>query len=419
MEKIGGSLAGLLCGIALKHAGHTVQILEQHGNDRDSHQSGLGLGPSGHDFLKRHDRHDHQPFSHVVTGLTILGRHGTVRHFPTGRRDITSWDALFYRLRSLYDGYSSPFYTTAPGAYDTDGFVTYDVYKQLLSITPVGSRMRMAVRDQRSGTCESIEADLVVGADGPNSLVRLTYQPHVRRQYAGYVIWHGLIPEKEVSTETLARVGTSVITHQVRTERQHLVLYLIPGVNGSLTPGERFLNFAWYTNETTEDLKGIMVDSVDGHRHRYFVPKGHVRENIWKARLVRAEELALPEPFMEIASRIQEPFIQVITDYVSPRAAFEDGKVLLIGDALSQFRPHAALGVAQAASHVTALEDYVSGKISFRDWEAEVLRRSYLGWSLNVWWGDYYQKGLVRALPAAFRYWLYSGLCRFISWWSG
>lgn len=407
-------MAGLLCGIALKHAGHTVQILEQYGNDRDSHQSGLGLGPDGHDFMKRHDRHE-QPFSYMVSGLTILGRDGTVRHFPTGRRDLTSWDALYYRLRSLYDGYPSTYYPTTPAACDTDGAVTYSTYKQVLNIVPIDGRVGIDIWDSRSETSEFIKADLVVSADGPNSRVRLTYQPQIRRKYAGYVIWHGLVAETEITPEALNMIGASVVTHRIK--KEHLVLYLIPGLSGSLSPGERFVNFAWYTNESPEELEEIMVDNADGHRHRFFVPKGHVRDSVWKARLLRTEELELPEPFKEVASKIHEPFIQMISDYCPSRAAFEDGKVLIIGDALSQFRPHAALSVAQAAAHATAVEDYVSGKISLQDWETRVLRQSYLGWSLNVWWGNYYQKGPVRALPAALRYWVYSGFYRFISWW--
>ncbi|KAI3390289.1 hypothetical protein diail_10495, partial [Diaporthe ilicicola] len=303
----------------------------------------------------------------MVSSLTVLGRDGTVRHFPTGRRDLTSWDALFYRLRSLYDGYTSTYYPTPAAACGTDGAVTYSTYNQLLSIAPAGDRIGMQIRDCRSGASEFIEADVVIGADGPNSCVRLTYQPQIRRQYAGYVIWHGLVAETEITSEALSMIGTSVVTHRVK--QQHLVLYSIPGLNGSLKPGERFLNFAWYTNESREGLGEIMVDA-DGHGHRFFVPKGRVRECVWKDRLLRAEQLPLPEPFKEVASKIREPFIQMITDYCASRAAFENGKVLLIGDALSQFRPHAALSVAQAAAHATAVEDYLGGRISLRDWEA-------------------------------------------------
>lgn len=196
-------------------------------------------------------------------------------------------------------------------------------------------------------------------------------------------------------------------------------VYMIPGLNGSLERGERLVHFCWYTNERVEDLDTIMVDGLDGHRHRNFVPLGRVHKDVWTSRLRAATELPLPGPFLEVATKIKEPAVQVVTDYCSPHAAFEDGRVLLIGDALSQFRPHAALGDSQAAFHATAVVDYLEGKLSLPQWESRVLRRSYLHWCLNAWWGDFYQKPLAAALPSGLRYLYYHCLYRITSWWEG
>lgn len=416
--QVGGSLTGLLCGVAMKHAGHTVQILEQYGRDRTGHGIGLGLGPSAQEFLLRHDR-IHSPLSNSISSLRLLAEDGSTRQYAAGRRDITSWDALFHRLQALFDGQENAFYPCLPQRLATDGLATYNVNQQVIGVRNVDDehRIEIAVKDRISQRLYHIKADLLVGADGPSSFLRASNMPEVQRQYVGYIIWRGLVPETAVSQQTRALFHDSIIAHVVG--QQHCVSYMVPSASGSLKPGERLLNFVWYTNETLEDLDTIMTDRVDGHVHHNFVPEGHVRRDIWESRRQRAKDLPLPAPFLELVEKIQEPYIQVVTEYCSPRAAFENGKVLLIGDAVSQYRPHAALSVAQAAFHVSALEEYVSGKISLQRWENRVVRRSYLHFLLNRWWGSSYQKTMLRALPAAIHYWTYRAIYTLVAWWHG
>lgn len=410
-------MTGLLCGVALKHAGHSVQILEQYGHDRTGHGIGIGLGPSAQELLSRHDR-IHDLFSNSVSSLRLLTADGSVRQLAAGRRDITSWDALFHRLRALLDGQESQFCPFPPRTLGSDGLATYSVNQRVMGVRqvgPGGNRIEIDVEDRISRRLYQIEADLLVGADGWSSSLRAMYMPEVQPQYVGYMIWRGLVPETEVSPQTRALFQGSIIVHKAG--QQHCVSYMVPGASGSLEPGDRLLNFVWYTNETAKDLEHIMTDSVDGHVHHNFVPEGHVKREIWEARRRQARELPLPTPFLELIEKINDPFIQVISEYYCPRAAFEQGKVLLMGDAVSQFRPHAALGVAQAAFHISALEDYLSGKISWQKWERRVVRHSYLHFLLNRWWGSFYQMRMLRALPAAVHYWSYRALYIIFTWW--
>ncbi|KAF3768160.1 hypothetical protein M406DRAFT_70253 [Cryphonectria parasitica EP155] len=416
---VGGSLAGLLCGVTLKHAGFIVRILEQHGSERKSQATGLGLGPNAQAFLEDHDCHGPR-LSHTVTSLLILGHDNTIRRLAAGRRDLTSWDAVFYRLRWLFNGYISQYFAEAGEAFEA-GCSTYETCKQVLEVRrpeDTDSPITLTVLDTNSHELEHVQADFVIGADGPNSLIRALYLPDVQREYAGYVMWRGLVPEDKVSSATLDLFERSVIAHKT-SRNSSCVMYMIPGVNGSLQRGERLLNFIWYTNESTDDMDEIMTDGIDGHSHRNFVPPGRVRSDIWASHVREAERLPLPGPFLEVATKIEQPSLQIVTDYCSPHAAFENGRILLIGDALSQFRPHAALGVSQAAYHVAAVREYLEGTITWQQWETRVVRRSYLHWSLNVWWGDFYQKSFAAALPACFRYWTYNFLYNLRSWWSG
>lgn len=42
----------------------------------------------------------------------------------------------------------------------------------------------------------------------------------------------------------------------------------------------------------------------------------------------------------QVVLKTQHPFVQVVTDVISPSAVFHKGHVILVGDALSGARPH-------------------------------------------------------------------------------
>ncbi len=122
--------------------------------------------------------------------------------------------------------------------------------------------------------------------------------------------------------------------------RSYIVLYMIPGPNGSLELGERLFNFVWYTNmpEHSQEFVDAMTE-IDGYRHRATLPIGKMRLSVWAAQEARGREV-LPAPFQELVGKIEQPFITAVSDIASPQASFFDGKLLLVGDALSLFRPN-------------------------------------------------------------------------------
>jgi 2-polyprenyl-6-methoxyphenol hydroxylase-like FAD-dependent oxidoreductase len=411
-------LAGLMCAIALKHSGHNVIIIEKDKNERQSHMAGVCLGLDAELYLKSHDRNPNV-FSHRCLRIQAIKKDESIQIFVNARRDITNWDTLYFRLRSLFDAFPSSFYPSPPQTSETDGSSTYDCQKQVLDIKSAPDRNQMVLKilDLKTQVTSETDADLVIGADGPDSFVRSKYLPHVRRQYSGYVAWRGTVPEREVSTATRDIFKRSVTVSMMH--RHHVVVYMIPGIDGSLEPGERFLNFLWYTNESVEALDEIMKDGIDGHRHHNIVPSGHVREDLWAARVETAREIGLVGPFMEVITKIRQPFIQVITDFCAPQAAFEQGKVLLMGDALCLFRPHTAFSGTQAAFHASRIEELVNGKISLQEWESTVVQYSRLHWLQSIWYGNFYQYHMARALVSAVHYWWYCGVDMVQSWCTG
>lgn len=409
-----------MCGIALKNAGHMVTIIEKGDNERQSHMAGVCLGLDADIFLSRHDRLT-KPFSHMSRRVQQLRGDGSVQAFVHAKPNITSWDALYFRLRSCFDGYISSYYPTPPEAITTDGPVRYENLTEALDIDLVEDKdytqLVLTVANNRTEEVSRIEADLVIGADGPNSFVRARYLPHIQRQYVGYIAWRGTVLEKEVSISTREVFIQNVTVHMMSGE--HCIVYAIPGSDGTCEPGERLLNFLWYTNESTEALEDIMTDAIDGHRHHNIVPAGHVRKDIWDMRLEKAKSKPLPIPLLEVITKIKRPFIQVITEYCSPRSAFENGRVLVVGDALSLYRPHTAFSATKAALHALCVEEYVGGVMSLHKWEETVLRYSLLHSSQSTWYDKFYQHHMAIALMAGLRYWTYCAIDQLTSWWNG
>ena len=149
--------------------------------------------------------------------------------------------------------------------------------------------------------------------------------------------------------------------------------YVIPGKDGTLEPGKRLLNFVWYCNypENSKEFDDLMTDNL-GQRHRITLPAGKIRPEIW----TRQKELAkssLPAAFADLIAKASQPFVQAITDVISPQASAFDGKLVFVGDALAGFRPHVASSAAQAAFDAQLLAKVFKGELAMSEWEKQVL----------------------------------------------
>jgi 2-polyprenyl-6-methoxyphenol hydroxylase-like FAD-dependent oxidoreductase len=335
--------------------------------------SGICLGPSAILFLSRYGR-PAAAFSCETNCLQILRDGREPRVLAKGRRVITSWDSLYYHLRSVFDGYTNPHGPISLPEDHPVGAPKYLSKTRLLDVKRVQSsstKVETTVQDLASSKVYSIQADFVIGANWLSSVVHAKYLPNVQRRSSGYVAWRGVVREDEISATARNIFNQGVTLHLMK--RQHCVVYTIPGAHGSIEPGKRLLNFLWYTNEDEASMEEIMTDAINGYRHRYTVPAGHVRPEVWSQRVAEARRLRLPPPWLEVVAKIDRPFIQAISDLYSPRAVFEDGRVLLAGDALSQFCPHTGLSGSQAAFHSMRMADYISGHVSVTQLETEIL----------------------------------------------
>lgn len=269
----------------------------------------------------------------------------------------TSWETLHAMLKERY--------TDAGGAFEV-GRNVRSMKQQADGSLEVGI-------EGPSGESLNVSADRLVGADGASSTVRrLCESSQTKRTYAGYVAWRGRVPEQIVSQTTFDVLNQKVSAFPGRSGRSGLC-YTIPGDKDKdgLMEGKRLLNWLDYTPYTSTELGHVMTDK-NGTRHAFTVPPGQVDAEAWRS----YKEGALPDlpaVFQELIQKTDTPLIQAITDTLSDKASFLDGKVLLVGEAIGTPRPHAVSGVTQGALAARKLYDLFSGECSTVEWETAVL----------------------------------------------
>lgn len=194
--QVGGSLAGLMHGIQLKRHGSRVIILEQDPSDerQQSQAAGIGFGVNMKQFLRRYDVTNRQvslPLAQMRISFGSMAWNWT--QLPA-KRDLTSWAHLYRILRMNLE---------AEGV--DSGSVEYRAGKHVDGLHYPDSHGRVTVQysDVKTGMREFASADFVIGADGIHSTMRGLLGARVRKQYAGYVVWRGTVPEEAVSTDTI------------------------------------------------------------------------------------------------------------------------------------------------------------------------------------------------------------------------
>jgi 2-polyprenyl-6-methoxyphenol hydroxylase-like FAD-dependent oxidoreductase len=169
--------------------------------------------------------------------------------------------------------------------------------------------------------------------------------------------------------------------------------YLIPGLNGSLVPGERLANIVWFANANDVELKKILTDRA-GFSHTYSLGVGKIDPNIMERQRKVAADI-LPPQLLEIWQKVESPFIQAVTDSLATKAVFMGGKVFLIGDAIGGMRPHITAGCSQGAMNALLLKRVFEkdGRMSIEEWEKDVVGWASFAQKIGVQMGNLSQFG--------------------------
>ena len=336
---IGGSLGGLFAAALLTRAGHDVTVLER---------SAVGLARRGAGLVGQQELFDIL----ARLGLTGVTRSGVIAHerITLDRRGEVvyrdpspqtqfSWDYLYEGLLSVIP----------PERYLLD--------RAVVRVDDRGSEAVVVMEEGRTETF-----DLVIGADGLNSVARSAVAPErAANHYVGYVTWRGLVPEAALPTAAahtlLERFAFFTGPHS------HMLGYLVPGPDGQTARGERRYNWVWYRSLVLSDLEELMASCGRPAGSGSLAP-GDLPPDL-RETLIRAAASELPAQFAEAVNAEPRPFLQAIYDYVAPVMATD--AVALVGDAAVVVRPHTAMGAAKAAGDAMALADLLASEYTVSD----------------------------------------------------
>jgi 2-polyprenyl-6-methoxyphenol hydroxylase-like FAD-dependent oxidoreductase len=345
-------MSGLLSALLLRRAGWAVDIYER----VESELSGRGAGIVAQQELIERLRGlglATDALGVQITKRKIIDRKGRL----TGEIDcpqvLTAWERVYRLLRDALP----------PNLYHRG--------RCLAQFTQSPNAVLAHFSDG-----ETIEADLLVGADGIRSTVRQQCLAEATPLYAGYSAWRALIAESVIPPDT-HRELFEFMSFGLPPGEQFLG-YPVAGPDNDLRPGHRRFNVVWYrpADEKTK-LQWLLTDDR-GKTHAISIPPPLISRSAIAEMRADAERLLAPQ-FRQIVKLIEEPILQPIYDLESPRMVF--GRVAIVGDAAFVARPHVAAGVSKAADDAAALVGALQAEAdvesALKRFEAARLRENY------------------------------------------
>ena len=348
---VGGSIAGCSAAILLGRMGHDVQVFERSRGNLVGRGGGIGTSTQVFQSLIDQDVID-ADFPHTTCSMMpFIIR--TPEHLqegyipwsiPIGLEGF-QWSALWHNLRKR---------------------VPDERYHQ-------GERV-IHGRPSASGVELEFEGggkrafDFVVFADGYQSLGRSLLFPEAQLDYRGYVLWRGLLPEREMSHAEPLDTNCPRISYA--NEQGNYVAYFIPDDNGDTSRGKRLLNWAAYIVLPESDVSNFMIDK-DGIRHSGSIPPGSMRQETEEQLRKRMVD-NLPTYYGNIVAESRNTYAQLI--YTVQLPAYRKDRMCLIGDAGTVAQPFTGSGVFKGYNNIVdlvkAMESHPSLEDALQAWDA-------------------------------------------------
>lgn len=324
---VGGSLAGLMAGIALARQGHAVTLLERAERHRPS-----GAALSVSESALR----------------TILGPdHARAAARMAGPRDGDARTDVPSTWAGLYEGLCR--------AAESEPRIRLLHRTRVAEIGQDRDRAWARTDDGRI-----FAADLLIGADGHRSVVRRAVSPErPDAVFAGYTLWLGVASEQDIDYSGSWPGGLDISD-----SGDHVLLgYPLAGPDGSTAPGERRLGWAWYDSARNAlfHRHGAVRGSVAHHSLRAADLDKSVRDG-----LARETSRRWPRPWRDamLDSMARADFVGTpIAEYVPDRLA--SGRIVLVGDAAHVPTPMTGRGFATSLNDAEALARHLSDASSF------------------------------------------------------
>jgi 2-polyprenyl-6-methoxyphenol hydroxylase-like FAD-dependent oxidoreductase len=372
---VGGSIAGCTAAIELSRAGHRVTVFERSTGELTGRGAGIATPRGIVTSMAGRDLIDQAMPYFAVEAITYVGLSAS-----DARLGHTAWAApLDIAVLNWGDLYRNLRRRVPDGVYEQGREVT-------------DARMAgesTAVIRLEDGS--ELELDLVVFADGYRSLGRQLLFPEADVRYRGYVLWRGVLEESRLDDSApmekrLYRIGYP---------DGHCVFYFVPGQDGSVAQGERWVNWACYVRVPAEELSRLLVDR-SGQQRAGSLPPGNMRAED-EERLKAHVRPHLPSYFAAMVDMSHDSFVQPI--FTSDVSAYRKGRVCLIGDAGAFVQPFTGTGVFKGMNNAMDLGKALTGKpdvdAALEGWSVQQTRTGKLLMAM----GERLEQGLIWSCP--------------------
>ena len=347
---VGGSISGCTAATAMSRAGHEVTVYERSAGELTGRGAGIGTPLSVIESLIEQDFIDADMPYFNVKRLPHIGR--TNAQEPLGHTpwvipltiELLNWGDLYRNLRRRVpdENYHKGSHVVAAEAHD-DRTVT------------------LRLEDGSQTTF-----DLVLFADGYRSIGRELVCDQSLLSYRGYVLWRGVLHERDLADSEPLEGNLNRVSYR----DGHGVFYFVPGDDGSVEAGQRWVNWAIYIRVPEADLPQFLVDR-NGRQRSGSIPPGLMRPEL-EQRLKALVGETFPPYHSAIVADSHDTFAQPI--YIADVSGYRRGRMCLMGDAGAVAQPFTAGGVFKGMNNALdlakALEETADVDEALAGWSA-------------------------------------------------
>jgi 2-polyprenyl-6-methoxyphenol hydroxylase-like FAD-dependent oxidoreductase len=334
---VGGSITACAAAILLRRAGADVSLYERSSGNLQDRGVGLAMKISTLEELARRDVIDDD-----IGTVPVWTRTFARPHANPAQQD-TPWQVFWEQPVAFYaNHWGVLFRSLRKRVPDSSYHHGYEV---------VGAEQRTdGTVELRFDNHKPRAFDLVLFADGYESLGRRLLHPDVAIGAARYFLWRGMIDEAVLPIpdghdQTITFFGYKY---------GHGFVYYVPSPEQGGDSARR-VNWAFHETVAGKTIPGIEPDG-DGYVRTGLRPGAASTEQIAYCREMAREYF--PSYFGDVVEATPQPFIQPVMDALAPH--YTRGRMALVGDAATLSRPHIGGGAGKALDDVLALVDMLA-----------------------------------------------------------
>ncbi len=336
---VGGSITACATATLLMRAGAKVSVFERSAGRLEDRGVGLAMKISTLEALAEQDLIDA-----IETPVPVWMRTFARPHRPESNHGNTPWHVFWEQPVAFHANHWGVLFRNLRQR------VPDEIYHSGSEVTDL-RRLPDATIDLIFANGATQNFDLVIFADGYESIGRRLLFPDTNIGATQYFLWRGMIDEwvlpiPEGYNDTITFFGYKY---------GHGFVYYVPSPEHGSTPGKRRVNWAFHETIAGKDIPGIEPDA-DGYVRKGLRPGAASEAQVEYCRAMAREHF--PPYFGDVVAATPQPFIQPVIEACVPR--YTRGRICLIGDAATLSRPHIGGGAGKALDDALSLADMLA-----------------------------------------------------------